>query len=164
MKAITVHQPYASLIVEGRKRFETRSWAYSRKLDGQRVAIHAASLLNRKVKDDFHREYFGYPIARNDWWKKSYGAVVGTAILDRCGQVVVVENVDESGVLEIRWRATAGRGAATEIIPKSECRHGDFSRGRWIWELALAQLMTPVHVRGWQGFWNWEGQESATPP
>lgn len=41
MKAITVKQPWASLIVEGTKDVENRSWKCPEKYIGQRVLIHA---------------------------------------------------------------------------------------------------------------------------
>ena len=41
MKAITLHQPFASLIANGTKTIETRSWAPPKALIGQRIAIHA---------------------------------------------------------------------------------------------------------------------------
>ena len=42
MKAISLHQPWASLIAVGIKTIETRSWAPPKALIGQRIAIHAA--------------------------------------------------------------------------------------------------------------------------
>ena len=42
MRAISLHQPWASLIAEGHKDVETRSWAPPGRLVGQRIAIHAA--------------------------------------------------------------------------------------------------------------------------
>ena len=52
MKAITLHQPYASLIVDRQKhRFETRSWAPPLSIIGQWIAIHAARTFTRQVKE-----------------------------------------------------------------------------------------------------------------
>ena len=42
MKAISVWQPWAWLIVHGHKTIETRSWPAPEALIGQRIAIHAA--------------------------------------------------------------------------------------------------------------------------
>ena len=42
MKAISVWQPWAWLIVHGHKTIETRSWPAPEALVGQRIAIHAA--------------------------------------------------------------------------------------------------------------------------
>ena len=47
MKAITVWQPWASLLVSGRKRYETRSWATTYRGP---IAIHAAKRpVRRKI-------------------------------------------------------------------------------------------------------------------
>ena len=42
MKAITLHEPWATLIACGAKKIETRDWAPPRSLIGERIAIHAA--------------------------------------------------------------------------------------------------------------------------
>ncbi|WP_300701290.1 ASCH domain-containing protein [Bacteroides sp.] len=42
MKAITIKQPWASLIVHGIKDIENRTWACPKKYIGQRVLIHAS--------------------------------------------------------------------------------------------------------------------------
>lgn len=42
MKAISLWQPYASLIAAGKKTIETRTHSRRRSLAGQRIAIHAA--------------------------------------------------------------------------------------------------------------------------
>lgn len=47
MKAITIRQPWASLVLIGAKPFEFRAWRPSRSIIGQRIAIHASA---RKVK------------------------------------------------------------------------------------------------------------------
>lgn len=48
MKAITIKQPWASLIVHGIKDIENRTWPCPRKYIGQRVFIHAAGSHGRK--------------------------------------------------------------------------------------------------------------------
>jgi activating signal cointegrator 1 len=40
--ALSLHQPWASLIAIGAKRFETRSWPAPKAMIGRRIAIHAA--------------------------------------------------------------------------------------------------------------------------
>ena len=43
MKAITVKQPWASLIVHGIKDIENRTWPCPKRYIGKRVLIHASS-------------------------------------------------------------------------------------------------------------------------
>lgn len=71
MKAITLIQPYASLVVDGRKRIETRSWPTRHR---GKVAVHAGSKINRK-----ECLRFGY---NPDTIPRS--AVLGTAIITDC--------------------------------------------------------------------------------
>ncbi|MHB8272006.1 ASCH domain-containing protein [Bradyrhizobium sp.] len=47
MKAISLWQPWASLIACGAKPFETRHWAPPRELIGQTIAIHAAKKVDK---------------------------------------------------------------------------------------------------------------------
>lgn len=47
MKAISLWQPWASLIACGAKPYETRSWAPPRSMIGQPIAIHAAKKVDR---------------------------------------------------------------------------------------------------------------------
>lgn len=59
MKAITVRQPWATLIASGAKRYETRCWAPRNPKGGQftgQVAIHAAKLLSPRQRDLCGRE------------------------------------------------------------------------------------------------------------
>lgn len=52
MKALSLWQPWASLIADNRKRIETRSWRPPEFLVGQWLAIHAT----KRVEADFARE------------------------------------------------------------------------------------------------------------
>ena len=49
MKALTIWQPWASLIIAGAKPYEFRGWRAPRALIGQRIVIHAAA---RKIDRD----------------------------------------------------------------------------------------------------------------
>ena len=51
MRALTLHQPWATLIAEGYKHFETRSWRPPAVRMGERIAIHAG-----KVTDTWFRK------------------------------------------------------------------------------------------------------------
>jgi hypothetical protein len=74
--ALTVRQPWATLIVRGRKDVENRSWRPPRRIIGQRIAVHAAA---RRV--DLHD-------LDGDALLAVRGAIIGT--------VVVIDCVDDS--------------------------------------------------------------------
>lgn len=69
MKALTICQPYAHLIVTGQKRVENRTWAPFAYLKGRLILIHAG-----KSKGWLTDEY---PLPQN----AAFGAIVGAATL-----------------------------------------------------------------------------------
>lgn len=71
MKAITLIQPWASLIVDGRKKIETRPWSASYRGP---IAIHAGKKIDREAC-----RRFGY-----DPETIATGAVLGKAWLRTC--------------------------------------------------------------------------------
>lgn len=72
MKAISLHQPWAQLVVAGRKRIETRSWKTSHRGP---LLIHAA---RTRIGEEFCRIY------RIDPESLRYGFVVGCVELVDC--------------------------------------------------------------------------------
>ncbi|MDA4129165.1 MAG: ASCH domain-containing protein [Thaumarchaeota archaeon] len=73
MKALTLIQPWATLIIDGRKKIETRSW--KTKLTGI-FAVHAG-----KKVDTYAAERFGY-----DPTQLPTSSILGTAELYDCFQ------------------------------------------------------------------------------
>ena len=83
MRALTVWQPWASLIATGHKTVETRTWAPPQALIGERIAIHAAKTtvaLRGRMPAEIHQALsadVGY-----DWrFVLPLGAMVATARL-----------------------------------------------------------------------------------
>ena len=87
MKAITLWQPWASLIADGRKTVETRSWAPPKALIGHRIAIHASK------RAPIRGEWSPQLQALIDLWKRQgefympLGSVIATATLAAAGQI-----------------------------------------------------------------------------
>ncbi len=139
MYAITLHQPWASLIALGVKTVETRSWPAPARLMGQTIAIHAGKRVVRKpgvAVENEMRARLG-----EDWHRTiPAGAVLATAIL---GGMARVERVDPRAGLAVHDPATlAGRVVGlgqTRIDP-----WGDFSAGRWLW----GNIPSSISVRG----------------
>ena len=157
MKAISLHQPWASLIVHGYKTIETRSWAPPKTLIGERIAIHAARK-TVSIKDipevwqPLVRMYknFGQPGVPQ-------GAVVATARLVDAWQVR--DTSKNMGIVHPDGYPQVF-GDSTLESQRRSCKadpYGDFSVGRWLWFLEDVELVDPpVPVRGHQGFWNWD--------
>ena len=80
MYAITLHQPWASLIALGVKTVETRSWPAPARLVDQRIAIHAGKQVVRQPGDAIARELRAR--LGEDWrLTMPMGAVLVTAVL-----------------------------------------------------------------------------------
>ena len=79
--ALTIRQPWAQLIVDGKKRVENRTWLTNHR---GRIAVHAG-----RNKEHWVRKPFGYRREELAW-----GAVIGFATLAGC---VKLEHIDFAG-------------------------------------------------------------------
>ena len=152
MKAITVLQPWASLIACGAKKIETRSWATSYRGP---IAIHAGK--GMQFADLSARDPF-FPVLWNAEQIKMthkqrvktlpYGKVIAIADLVDCVKVVGYDNFAKSPILD---RKSWLLGDAKEIA------FGDYSVGRYAWILDNVRRIDPVPAKGKQRLWEWEG-------
>lgn len=153
IKALSLLQPWASLVAVGAKKIETRSW--NTRYRG-RLAIHASvgfpawnrQLFNlREVKGalaPFHRTYLTLPL----------GEIIATCNL------VATKKIDyfdwrithEGSLIPKEWAYSGERWNATE----QELAFGDFRTGRYMWFLSdLELLATPIPCKGRLGLWDW---------
>lgn len=158
MKAITLWQPWASLLACGAKEFETRSWATSYRGP---IAIHAAAkkpsgiwgaiepIIDR-VRELLH-------ITDPDELPR--GAVIATAELVGCYKIVRYGGRGLSGN-DPGWIDDDEKGIY--FPSEQELMFGDWTPGRYAWELADVKILPePIPVKGMQGLWNWEVTEGA---
>lgn len=157
MKAITLTQPWATLVAIGAKRVETRTW--STRYRGP-LAIHAAKGLGQPAMD-FVR------MCRTEPFKAALGTegdllargmVVATAALVAVIWTEHVEVIvtDDRGADYDRDGPYLRDGVL--LIGPREAAFGDYSRGRYAWLLEdVRPLPEPVPARGALGLWEWEG-------
>jgi hypothetical protein len=154
MKAITLHQPWASFCFGESKPFETRSWKtpYRGKLlihaakvpiynEGARVLRNLLELAARKAAMQS-----GYPASESEIqdlvaeMRESspphpLGAIIGMVYLVDC---VPAE-------------------AAAQSLDIFQLQTGDYTPGRWAWKLEHAvRFETPIPARGKQGLWDYD--------
>lgn len=153
MKAITIWQPWASLLACGGKRFETRSWATSYRGP---IAIHAAK---KSVFDAL--ALIPVPVALEmkrligaEWKDLPTGAVIATANLVGCHEIDKIREMrcapQETGCWDCNRRGT------WIVASDREVSFGDWTPGRYAWELSDMKIIDPVPVSGRQGLWEWE--------
>lgn len=130
MRAITLYQPWASLIADGRKTFETRSWKPP--VTAQYVAIHAGRPDTVDVEYSIECGYRPSSLVT--------GAIIAVARL--------VGYVQTERVVAIIEGSMPAAQAAEEL------RHGDYRPGRYAWELDDVRRVPAIPIRGAQGLWD----------
>ena len=143
MPAITLWQPYASLVAVGAKRYETRHWTPPAHYIGIRIAIHAA--VRRPTRADVAHEQARVIAALGEGWPEQvpYGAVLCTVLLTRC------RTVSKRQEREVHF---FDGGPVHE-----DDGFGDYAPRRKCWELTdLFTLPRPAPARGGQGWFTWQ--------
>ena len=169
MKAITIWQPWATLLPLGIKLYETRSWATSYRGP---IAIHAAALklpqvLKRCFPGEDDKLMFLEAIAKG--MKGSYtsggimdllngfptSSIVATARLIECHKISSLYGTRPMcfGNERIIRRADGITFSPNE----TELMLGDWTPGRYAWEFADMKAIPPIPARGKQWLWEWDG-------
>lgn len=152
MKALTLTQPWATLVGIGAKRLETRSW--TTKYRGP-VAIHAAKVFPVKAQQlcflEPFRLYldgyvdFGTPYLGSHRFPLGY-------IVATCDLVDIIRIGDK---LEHYFYPVNGVGYFSIPPDEPELSFGDYTPGRYAWILAnVKQLKEPEIARGALGLWD----------
>lgn len=145
MKAITIKQPWATLIALGLKEFETRSWATKHRGP---IAIHAGKSIDK--------EAFNEPTI--------YSALVKTGIESLIdlptGAVIAIANLTEchkitSDYYSMYEQESAGTDKG-HLIEDDEWWFGNYEEGRYAWQLSDVQAIEPVLAKGQLSLWNWD--------
>lgn len=90
MKAISIKQPWASLIAHGIKDIENRTWKCPQKYIGQRVLIHASGCHCKKFEINLTNEQMkqAFPLitekSTSEKWE--FGAIIGSVVIAGCVQ------------------------------------------------------------------------------
>ena len=142
MKAITLTQPWATLVALGHKRIETRSWKTSYRGP---LAIHAAKGFPGSAMSKCNLPFF-------------YGRLHSSGILVELPKGSVVATCNLVDCVRTEELSVYSPWALTE----EERAFGDYFRGRWAWILdEVKPLPAPVPAKGKLSLWEWsEGVES----
>lgn len=158
MKALTVWQPWASLIIAGAKPYEFRGWKAPRSLIGQRIVIHAAA---KKMDRDETLDLYRLrqlrdrdDQARLAWAETCLHADQAEMILLKAfsGDLPMGAGLGTAVIGEPR----PGPEIAEEFgVPRANDSGRD-EHANWGWPmLDIEAWPEPIPMRGAQGFWNW---------
>jgi len=180
MKAITLWQPWASMLACGAKQFETRSWATN--YQGP-IAIHAAAIsIPRILKQMFPLGEWSY--APDYVAKQSFLNAVGKALEDYVsiedvvgylselprGMIIATAELvgcweiakDPEGPFVCRPHFADRHPDIDRVMRGNEILFGDWTPGRYAWEFAnMTMLPQPIPATGRQGLWNWDARVNA---
>lgn len=135
MKALSLTQPWATLIALGEKKFETRSWACNYRGP---LAIHASKNYPRWAKDLEETELFKSSL------RSVNGIVTGQYSYPVCVTSVIGCYPTHT------WK---------ENCDAKEIAFGDWSDNRWAWRLGPIEKifgMAEFPVKGHLGLWDWK--------
>lgn len=142
MKALSLWQPWASLVAVGEKRVETREWAT--KYRGL-LAIHATAKIPprwlgaSRESETFRTEFadvFSVPLN---------GALEGMRNLPRASVLCIVRLADIQQTDHVR-----------EILCERERVFGNYDDGRYAWFLEMVERFdTPIPAKGNRMLWEW---------
>lgn len=149
MRAISITQPWASMIAHGEKRIETRSW--STRYRGP-LAIHAAKNLApvSGLNGLINMLQLGPFDILQEHWPLPLGAVVATCMLRDC---IPTGRFDQS-LFDDEPMVTSSCGQYVWTLTPKERAVGDFSPGRYAWLLSNIKFIVPgIPLQGKQGIW-----------
>lgn len=162
MKAITIYQPWATLIMIGAKPYEFRKRSYcdypGHPAVGDRIAIHASARRMRLVEIE-------------DLIDRMHGDRNTTGLITELAETILA---NARTALRCKRQllplgaviGTAILGPPQRACDLFECVVEDSDRGlfNWAWPLGdVVRFYEPMPTRGLQGFWNWH-DAIGTPP
>jgi hypothetical protein len=140
MRALTLLEPWATLVARGLKTVETRGRELGLRVDEEFLVHAGRKEIDAGLSDDVLRAADLDPY----YFEPQYGKVVAFAT------VKAVEDCD--GGLPFAWTCPLNVGEA--VARKREYALGDYRPGRVLYQLHRVQrLLEPCHARGMQGVW-----------
>lgn len=144
MKAITLTQPWATLVAKGGKSIETRSWKTNYRGP---LAIHAAKGFPQEARALCGQEPFRFFLYPNCLLPR--GVIVATCELVTCLFIPGAQTK-----ISFPYRHDS---MTVELPPREpEFSFGDYTQGRYAWILInIKPLDRPVPAKGALGLWEW---------
>jgi len=146
MKALTLHQPHADLVRRRLKLWETRSWR-TEKYIGELLVIHAS----QSTENDYLavRLFPAHYAMQNDPEHQPLAH-------SECLCVVKLKACYRTEEIKALWQPFLENGTPEKKRQIAEIiSMGDFSNGRWAWELEYVCELTGItDVAGTQRIWD----------
>ena len=133
MRCLSLHQPWATLVVSGEKVYETRGWKTEHR---GLLVIHASKKFSEVVRDLCQQEPF-----RSSLKKAGYSSVSDLPL----GKLIGVVQLEDCLPVETIALPTDAK----------ERHYGDYRAGRWAWKLSHpTPLVVPIPYPGHLGLFD----------
>lgn len=147
MKALTILQPFATLIALSEKTFETRCWKTD--YTGE-LYIHAGKgkqYLNLCDEEPFKSVLAKYKLNKDNL---PMGAIIAKTNLKECIPMKKFNHAHTACILFSKMHPNI-------YIKGNEIAFGDWDYGRYAWQLTeITPLETPIPMKGQQRLWNFD--------
>lgn len=145
MKAITIKQPWASLIVHGIKDIENRSWACPWKYIGHRVLIHAS----------------GKPVEMRNPNSVFTKAQWDSLPVEFQRKIICAEGIVNSAIIGSVEKIGCSINHPSKWAEKTDNSKGHYENPIYNWVLANPILFPePIPTKGKLSFWEYENINS----
>jgi hypothetical protein len=154
MKAITLTEPWATLVALNEKKVETRSWSTAYRGP---IAIHSAKAFPAWARDLCLVEPFRSVLFRAGF---AWGQLANPRYVFDRGCVIAISEI--CGMIRISQHFETILVNGLHIAdPKQELAFGDYAPRRFAWRLGQARrLSNPIPAKGALGLWEWDAPES----
>lgn len=147
MKALTLTQPWATLVAIQAKRIETRSWNTSYR---GLLAIHAAKGFPKWAKELCHQQPPFCDVLAQYLPSLPLGCIVATC---RLVSVLPTRELQDDGTIQMDKAA----GCSDFEMTSQERAFGDYEPGRFAWLFAdIRAIRIPIPVKGSLGLWEFD--------
>jgi activating signal cointegrator 1 len=163
--AITLWQPWASLLACGAKKYETRGWETEYRGP---IAIHAAALnpfkaiksVPENIVSEMRRalKAKGILTESTDFRVLPLGCIIAVAELTECWKITA--NGHTIGSDKAAHIVGGEYDGKANIVEGREMLFGDWTPSRYAWEFANVKILPePILAKGKQGLWKWQVPE-----
>ena len=149
MKALTLYQPWATLVAIGEKKIETRPWSTNYRGP---LAIHAGK--NREWEylineTPFYKALSTHPTVWHMQPPSPWGCIVATCELVDIARITELQSFP---ACKAHWHQLHKWD-----LNKQERAFGDYSVGRFMWLLEDVKILAaPIPTKGAMGLWEWD--------
>lgn len=148
MYALTIWQPWATLIMAGAKPYEFRGYAAPRRIVGARIVIHAGKRAMREPEIADLLTRLGDP---DDHWTTGLDAAIARPILEEA-----LARPDHFPLGAGLGSARLGTPVAAGTTVPAYIDSDRIDESKWAWPLTdVDSFEEPIPCAGAQGFWGW---------